>query len=312
MACLLGGAATAPAAHSEEALRRNGFTLEPRSIPLSEIHKGLPERDRIPPLDQPADQAPGEAPWPDDEAIIGVVLNDEAKAYPISILVWHELVNDTLGQRPILVSYCPLCGTALVFDRQIAGKTRSFGVSGLLYLSDLLLYDRESESLWSQIASKAVTGPAMGEELKVIRSWQISWGAWRKKHPNSRVLSRSTGHTRNYGSSPYEGYADSRRLYFPAPLDDRYHPKTPTLGLRKASGTARAYPSTEVLRAGGRVQEMFDGDAIAVSYDAKRKVFDAQAPKSVDVIEGYWFAWMAFHPGSSVFVASQTESAASE
>ena len=197
-------------------VERNGFVLEPASVAVAEILAGGPLRDGIPALDEPANVPASAAPWDDEDLVIGLEVEGEARAYPLAILVWHELVNDRLGGRPVLVSYCPLCGTGIVFDRRIAGRERSFGVSGLLYRSDLLLYDRETESLWSQISAEAVTGPSRGQRLTLVRSRMLPWGTWRRRHPATTVLSRQTGHQRRYGSSPYGDYARSERLVFPA------------------------------------------------------------------------------------------------
>ncbi len=295
--------ALACGASAQDAPERNGFVLAPAAVPTEEILRGGPPRDGIPALDHPTALAASESPWDADELVIGIERGGEARAYPVAILTWHELVNDTLGGEPILVSYCPLCGTGIVFDRRIDGKTRRFGVSGLLYNSDLLLYDHDTESLWSQISAEAVTGPSLGQRLRPLRSRMTSWSAWRAKHPKTSVLGPETGHQRPYGRSPYQGYAQSEELSFPVRLDRRYHPKMPTIGLRRAKGPARAYPAVELVRAGGRVVERFDGAPVVVVYDPDRQVFDVEAPDGIEVVEGYWFAWMAFHPQSSVFQA---------
>ena len=286
----------------------NGFVLEPASVPEAEILRGGPPRDGIPALVRPPVLPAAAAPWHDDELVVGVVRSDQARAYPIAVLDWHELVNDQLGGEPVLVSYCPLCGTALVFDRRIGGRVHTFGVSGLLYQSDLLLYDRETESLWSQIASAAVTGPSNGRRLRVLRSELVRWGDWKERHPHTTVLSADTGFRRDYGRSPYGGYAQSRELYFPAPVDRRYHPKMPTLGMRIAGGAALAFPALEVERSGGRVARRFEGHEVVVRYDPKAQVFHAEAPPEVEVIEGYWFAWAAFHPQTAVHEAGSLTS----
>jgi hypothetical protein len=286
----------------------NGFELTPSLIPVGEILKGGPDRDGIPALSRPHHTAAAKADWRDDELVIGVVRGDEARAYPIAILVWHELVNDELGGDPILVSYCPLCGTALVFDRRIDGGVRNFGVSGLLYQSDMLMFDRETESLWSQIGANAVTGKLMGRRLGLLRSRTMEWKHWRKAHPETTVLSKETGHRRDYTRTPYEGYETSKQIYFPVKSDTSKHPKEPTLGLRIAGGPSRAYPGEEIARAGGRVEDVFSGRPVTVIYDSKTKRFDFEVPDGIEVIEGFWFAWMAFHPKSSVFEFSQPES----
>jgi hypothetical protein len=297
--------ALAPVASSDDAPRRaNGFTLEPSDIPVAEILAGGPTRDGIPALTNPEHSAAAGAPWSDDDLVMGVAHGGEARAYPLDILVWHELVNDTVGGRPILVSYCPLCGTGIVFDRRIDGSTRTFGVSGLLYRSDLLLYDRETESLWSQISSNAVTGPSRGKRLTQVRARTLTWAQWRERHPETTVLTHRTGHARRYGQSPYGDYAQSAKLYFPAPRDDRYHPKMPTVGLRIPGGAARAFPASEIQSAGGVVEEEFEGRPVRVAWDGE--CFLVDAPDDVEIVEGYWFAWAAFHPHTTIFTAPGT------
>lgn len=298
---ILAGLALVVSLHAASADERNGFELDPSLVPESEILAGGPPRDGIPALDAPKVGPAALAQWDDDEHVVGVSVGGASRAYPLAILVWHELVNDELGGKPILVSYCPLCGTAMVFDRRVGGSALRFGVSGLLYLSDLLLYDRGSESLWSQISATAITGPSRGKRLDLLRSRVISWGAWKQAHPETTVLTRATGHRRAYGETPYGDYAASEELRFPVPADHRYHPKTPTVGVRLRSGAARAYPANEVVAAGGSVRERFAGREVAVAYDPEDGSFAVEAPDDVEVIEGFWFAWAAFHPKTTVF-----------
>lgn len=163
------------------------------------------------------------------------------------------------------------------------------------------MYDRETESLWSQISAEAVTGPLLGRRLRLVRARMDRWGAWRRAHAGTTVLSRETGHRRDYDRSPYTDYADSRRLLFPAPLDRRYHPKMPNLGLRVPGAGARAYPASELARAGGAVEESFLRHRVRIAYDPERRVFEVAAPPEVQVVEGFWFAWSAFHPETTVF-----------
>jgi hypothetical protein len=235
--------------------------------------------------------------------VVGIAEGSAARAYPLAILVLHELVNDRLGGRPLLVSYCPLCGSALVFDRRVDGGERRFGVSGLLYRSDLLMFDRESDSLWSQISAHAITGPARSRRLAIVPSRLLPWGDWKRAHPETTVLSRGTGHRFAYGENPYPGYASSETVLFPAPRDGRYHPKMRTIGLRLPDGRARGYPLVEVQRAGGVVRESPFGVPVEIRLDPGSLAFEVDAPAPLEVIEGYWFAWAAFHPDTSVYVA---------
>lgn len=289
--------------------RLNGFSLQPSRVPIDEILRGGPPRDGIPALDHPPMLTADEADFRDDEWVIGIEWKGEARAYPIQILVWHELVNDTIANRPILVSYCPLCGTGMVFDRprseSMNGAADRFGVSGLLYQSDMLMYDRASESLWSQISAVAITGKRIGQRLGLLRSTQSRWGDWRSAHPNTKVLSRNTGFNRAYGHQPYGNYATTRKLLFPVRHDRRYHPKMRTIGLRLASGETRAYPAAELERRGETLIENFEGHAVRLSYDVESKSFAVEAPPEVEVIEAYWFAWLAFHPATTVYEAER-------
>ncbi len=288
----------------------NGFDLADAQIPRNEILRGGPPKDGIPALDSPHMVGAADAGWPDASMVVGVVATrpdgtTEARAYPLDVLVWHELVNDVIAGRPILVSYCPLCGSAMAFDRPStrAGDDR-FGVSGLLYQSDLLMFDRATESLWTQIGGLAVTGSRAGERLTLLRSSHERWDTWRARHPHTLVLSKRTGHRRDYGRAPYGDYARSRRLHFPAPRDDREHPKARTLGLRtKDGGVARAYPMRLFESGDAAITDRFAGHDVRITFSRERNAFVVDAPESIDVVETYWFAWMAFHPGSSVFEA---------
>jgi hypothetical protein len=167
------------------------------------------------------------------------------------------------------------------------------------------MFDREGESLWAQVAARAITGPLRGKRLRLLRSQVEPWGAWLAHHPDTTVLSTNTGYKHPYGDSPYGDYALSERLLFPVKYDERYHPKMPTLGLRLADGTARAFPAVELVKAGGTVSDAIGPHAVRVGYDPEEQVFAVEAPDEVEVIEGFWFAWFAFHPGTSVFTAPQ-------
>lgn len=285
----------------------NGFDLGGARIPVGEILRGGPPRDGIPALDAPAMNPASEATWPDATMVVGIEARrsdgtTEARAYPLPVLVWHELVNDTLAGQPILVSYCPLCGSAIVFERPEHNKqVDRFGVSGLLYQSDLLMFDRATSSLWTQIGGVAVTGPRAGERLTLLRSSHERWESWRARHPETLVLSTRTGHQRDYARMPYGDYVRSRRLVFPAPTDDRAHPKMRTLGLRtRDGGQARAYPLRLFDGDAPPIVDRFAGHAVRIAFSRERDAFVVDAPPEIEVVETYWFAWMAFHPSSTV------------
>ena len=282
----------------------NGFDLSGASIPEAAIEKGGPPRDGIPSLDSPRFEAAAQATdMTPDARVLGLVIDGIAKAYPIAILNWHELVNDHFGGQRVIVSYCPLCGTGMAFSSRAAGRELEFGVSGLLYNSDVLLYDRQTHSLWSQILGSAVTGLLRGTRLEPLVLAHTDWQDWRRRHPDTRVLSRDTGFRRDYDRNPYLGYDSRPSLFFDvAHQDPRYPNKEWVLGI-EVDGRFRAYPFSELARAGGRVRERFAGRLLEVRYDAatrSARVFD-ERQRELPAITAFWFAWVAFHPDTAVF-----------
>ncbi|MCA1674045.1 MAG: DUF3179 domain-containing protein [Actinobacteria bacterium] len=199
------------------------------SVPLGEFQSGGPGRDGIPPIDDPkyVSQDAAEEFLADREPVLVVEQDDAVRAYPIQILVWHEIVNDTLGGRPIAVTYCPLCNSSVVFDRRVDARELTFGTTGNLRRSDLVMWDRQTESWWQQLSADAVVGELTGERLKVLPSQTLSWADFRATFTAGDVLSRDTGSDRDYGSNPYQGYddADSQPFLFDGKADDRLPPK---------------------------------------------------------------------------------------
>jgi len=285
----------------------NGFDLHGSLVPASEIHAGGPSKDGIPAIDHPNFVPASDASFLEGEdEILGLVRGGEAKAYPIPIMNWHEIVNDRIGGEHVAVTYCPLCGTGVAFRSSIGGKDLSFGVSGLLYNSDVLLYDRETESLWSQIGKQAIAGPLKGESLEALALTHTTWRAWKRDHPDTLVLSTETGHRRDYSRDPYAGYAQEKGLYFPvAAKSRRYHPKERVLGLEIA-GKFKAYPFAELSRTGREeIEDRFAGRKIRIRFDWANESATAftSMGEQLPGIVGYWFAWYAFHPQTEVFTA---------
>ncbi|CAN5326141.1 DUF3179 domain-containing protein [soil metagenome] len=188
----------------------NGEVAEPPPlIDPSEIRQIVP-RDAIPALDEPRLSPVADIGWlAAREPVIEVEIDGDARAYPLQILIWHEIVNDVVGGTPIAVTFCPLCNTAIAFERPtIEGAATTFGTSGSLYHSNLVMYDRTTESYWPQATGQAVTGPLTGQELDRVSAQIVSWADFREAYPNGMVLSRDTGHSRSYGTNPYPGYDD--------------------------------------------------------------------------------------------------------
>lgn len=283
---------------------KKGFDLKNTSIPISEILDGGPPKDGIPSIDSPEFVKAEKASLKADERILGIFENDIAKAYPIKILNFHEIVNDRIGEQPIVVTYCPLCGSGLVFDATIGGTTYNFGVSGLLYNSDVLLYDRQTESLWSQLEYKAVSGPMRGHHLEIINTANTTWENWKSKHPNTLVLSENTGFKRDYSLDPYPNYSSSSTIYFPVANENKeFHPKEMVIGL-EIEGSFKAYPFSELKKSGrSSIEDTLNKKRIIIEYDTRSKsaeIFDVEGVP-IPAVTNFWFAWYAFHPETAVY-----------
>lgn len=288
------------------ALTKNGFDLAGSLVPADEILSGGPPRDGIPAIDKPKFLKAGEADYlqPRDR-VLGIARNGAAKAYPIRIMDWHEIVNDRFGDEAIAVTYCPLCGTGMAFDATVGGKLLDFGVSGLLYNSDVLLYDRQTQSLWSQIKRTAVSGPFRGEKLKSVPLAHTTWADWQNRHPATLVLSTDTGFRRDYDRSPYAGYDRSEEVIFPVKFRSQgYHPKEQVIGL-EIGGRFKAYPFAELAKTNGSIGDEVGGQRVSVRFDAQHRtgaVFDAQG-REIPTVIAFWFAWFAFHPDTEIYHA---------
>ena len=286
----------------------NGFDLSNTILPRAEILHGGPPRDGIPAISNPKMIPANQAEYIDaGHRVVGIKLHGEARAYPIGILNWHEIVNDTIAGQRFAVTFCPLCGTAVAFDATIDGTATDFGVSGLLYNSDVLLYDRTTESLWSQILGQAIAGERVGMKLEVLPISHTTWQDWKQKNPKTLVMSNETGFSRNYSRNPYAGYEQSRHTYFAvnnkAPED--YHPKEVVFGL-EVDGVYRAYPFVELEQQGKpRFSDTINGQTYDFNWDQQNRSLTVTNADGVEVagIQGFWFAWFAFHPHTEVFKA---------
>ena len=199
------------------------------SVPYDEIIVGVQGRDRIPPIDSPVftDFLNADT-WIDpQEPVIALEIGGAAKAYPLQVLIWHEIVNDYLGGTPVSVTFCPLCNSAVAFDRRLDGEVYDFGTSGNLRNSDLIMWDRQTESWWQQFTGEAIVGELTGETLAMLPASIISYESFKEAYPDGDVLSRNTGHTRDYGSNPYGGYdkIDRPPFLYDGDLDGRLQPK---------------------------------------------------------------------------------------
>ncbi len=293
-----------------------GFDLSTTLVPREEIiAAGIP-RDGLPAMVDPEVFTPAEAQaygkqlrrshegkyLVDSDRVIGVAIGGEARAYPLKILNWHEIANDTLGGVPIAVTYNPLCDSAVVFDRTAGGEVLTFGVSGLIYNSNLLMYDRrpggEGESLWSQLAFKAVAGPAArrGATLTIVPFLLATWGQWNTLHPDTTVLAPDRERYRIYGRT-YEPYLGSPQVRFdvrPPPPSDGPAPKDRVIAIRRQDGW-HAWPARDL------DEEWYLARVLPEpADDVDRAATAASKAEPALNVPAFWFAWHAFHPDTQL------------
>ncbi len=224
-----------------------GFSTDTsqRAIELAELQSGGPPKDGIPSINVPQFVSQDEAAdWIEpQEPVVVLEVGDEARAYPLQILTWHEIVNDAFGDVPVAVTFCPLCYSAVAFDRRLDGQTLEFGVSGFLRRSDLVMFDRQTETLWQQLTGEGIVGEHTGAQLDILPAQIVSFAQFRTAYPEARVLSRDTGYTRDYGRNPYAGYDDVERrpFLYDGPEDSRLRPMEKVVAL-KLDGMEKAYP----------------------------------------------------------------------
>ncbi|MEX2100884.1 MAG: DUF3179 domain-containing protein [Acidimicrobiia bacterium] len=270
------------------------------------ITSGGPPPDGIPPVEKPAYVSIAEASkqWRDDDVVDTFTIGGQARAYPRGITVWHEIVNETAAGKPISITYCPLTGSTLVFSGQLAdGRATTFGTSGMLYNSNLVMYDRATNSMWPQLLGVAVRGERKGDRLAEIGgALTTTFGRWKAKFPDGVVLSRETGHARAYGTSPYGDYDTASGVMFPVTeTDDRFHPKKVVVGVRM-NGAALAIPKAEFAQRGEAKVEVGGRELIA-QYDRELeavRVLDRRTLEPVSAYDVMWFAWYAFNPNTEV------------
>ncbi|MBU0732476.1 DUF3179 domain-containing protein [Patescibacteria group bacterium] len=292
--------------HSERPIMETDGTKH--NIPLEEIEGGGPGKDGIPAIDDPKFISAEEASeWLEDEDPgISVTKDGITRFYPYKILVWHEIVNDTINDRRVLVTYCPLCFSGVVFDPIVQGERVEFGVSGKLWKSNLVMYDRLTDSLWSQLLGEAVVGEETGSVLPVIPLDQMQFGRWKENFPTGQVLSKDTGAFRTYGVDPYGSYYDSSSIYFDVGNeDDRLFEKEVVFGI-VVNDQAKAYLPEAVAQMGSFEDEIA-GQKVEVEYlenmDIIRfyKIGENGTKEQVNPVPNFWFSWVAVHPDTKLY-----------
>ena len=242
-----------------------------RSVSYREILSGGPPKDGIPALKDPQFVSVSKAdPWlKPAEPVILVQVGDDARAYPIQILIWHEIVNDTVGGEPLAVTFCPLCNTAIAFKRTVNDQVLDFGTTGRLRYSNLIMYDHQTETWWQQATGEAIAGEMTGTQLEFYPAVILSWQDFKAVYPDGKVLSRETGYPRAYGNNPYIGYDDVNNppFLYQGPVTPGQLPPVARVLTVDLNGKAVAYPY-ETLENIGVVNDAVGGQAIVVFWQA--------------------------------------------
>lgn len=282
------------------------YDLSGLTIPRDEIHTLLP-RDAIPALTDPKRQPAGEASWlKSNSRIIVVEVGDEVLGVPLGILDWHEVVNTTVGGEPIAATYCPLCDSATVFNRRVnlpgeggaepESVVLEFGVSGALYNSNVLMYDRRDKGLWSQLGMHAVSGPLAGTAVEMLPVRIVSFADFKRSYPEGEIVSNETGHQRDYGNSPYESYFARDNLLVPVRGVGGALPRK-TLGVGVAIGDD-AWFVPESLCGNGYTLTTPAGEVRMSAGEAGVRV--ESAPEGVRTAQTFYYSWSAFYPNTKV------------
>ena len=239
------------------------------SVLFTEIMSGGPPKDGIPAIDRPEFVSVSAAnEWlKPKEPVILFERDREARAYPLQILIWHEIANDTVAGLPVAITFCPLCHTAIAFDRRAGGRVLDFGTTGRLRFSDLVMYDRQTESWWQQATGEAIVGTLTGTRLTSLPAQIISWETFKHAFPGGRVLSRRTGYHRSYGQNPYAGYdsIDASPFLYRGPKDARLRPMERVVTVSIGTEDA-AYPFGALERV-HVVNDVVGGHAVAVFFE---------------------------------------------
>ena len=239
------------------------------SVPYSEILSGGPPKDGIPAINEPHYVGVGEADaWlRPQEPVILVKVGNDTRAFPIQILIWHEIVNAEIGSVPLLVTFCPLCNTAIAFERRLDGQVLDFGTTGRLRFSNLIMYDRQTETWWQQATGEAMAGKFTGRQLMFYPASIIAWETFKSAYPGGTVLSRNTGYNRDYGRNPYAGYDDINQspFLYTGPATPDLLPPMARVVTVALNGAAVAYPYS-VLQQVSVVNDNVADKAIAVFW----------------------------------------------
>jgi len=274
------------------------------SVNFNDILSGGPPKDGIPALSSVEFVAVGESDIPLREPVIALEIEGEApRAYPLRFLTWHEIANDVVGDVPVAVTFCPLCNSGIVFDRRLNGQVLEFGVTGKLRFSDMIMFDRQTESWWQQFTGEAIVGEMLGQELTVVVSWTESLEEFSIRNPNGMIMSQPTGYSRRYGQNPYDGYDSAARpfLYSGDPPPHGIEPLARVIRVGNKAWPLERLQSVETLEEAGLrivwragMASALDSRSIALGRDiGSIRVYDKNG-KDVEHEVVFAFAFNAF------------------
>jgi hypothetical protein len=276
-----------------------GYGADDIDADVDSVFQGCPQRDCIPSIDQPEFLKTSNVDFLDgDDIVLSLRHGNITRAYPTRILDRHEIVNDTFGETPVAVTYCPLCGSGLAFVRVLDGEKVQLGVSGLLHNNDLIMYDRKTESLWQQITGQAIAGPKRGSILQSLPVTMSLWEEWKAANPTAEVLAPPPGQ-QQYSKKTYGDYDSSDRLLFPVTdMDARLHVKKVIHGVE--IGELSIAVEDGWLKKNGNWEYDIDGKMLRLDVNDAGGVTGSFEGEPVSVHRMYWFAWYSFHPDTSL------------
>ena len=288
---------------------KTDFTIA--SVDLNDIFSGGPPKDGIPSIDDPRFVPIDEADLPDIEPVIGFGIGDDMRAYPLRVMMWHEIVNDVVGGVPVAVTFCPLCNASMVFDRRVDGQVLDFGTTGKLRHSDLVMYDRQTESWWQQFLGEAIVGELTGKRLKIIPSRIESVAKFRSRAPDGKFLVPTRPGTRRYGDNPYRGYdSSSWPMLFKGEAPKGVAPLSRVVTVGKEAWSLELVRKMKRITKGDLVitweagqNSALDAGRISQGRDVGNVLVQRQTKDGlVDVAYGvdFAFAFSAFHPGAVI------------
>ena len=273
-------------------------------IDEADLISGGPPKDGIPSIDNPTFTNSNEAAWLSDDANVFIlIINETVRMYPQPILVWHEIVNDNVEGLPVAITYCPLAGSTIAYKRVINDKPVEFGTTGLLYNSNLVMYDRLTDSYWTQIRGEAVIGELSGMKLEKLPLQTMKWKDAKKRFPQAQVLSKETGFSRAYGTDPYTDYYEREEILFPVKnTQSEYDLSTKTIiiGLT-INNESRAYTEFDLITQ-RNITDTLGGETIKLMKEPDGFLtITKRTGSTIPWERDFWFAWLAFHPNTTVY-----------